>query len=53
MVTIVDYGMGNLASIKNMLKKIGTGAEITSDSEVLKKATKIILYFVVARFPIP
>ena len=43
MVTIVDYGMGNLASIKNMLKKIGTGAEITSDSEVLKKATKIIL----------
>lgn len=43
MITIVDYGMGNLASIKNMLKKIGVRAEITSSPEVIMKAEKIIL----------
>lgn len=43
MITIVDYGMGNLASIKNMLKKIGVKAEITSSPEVLMRAERIIL----------
>ncbi|MEQ9168059.1 MAG: imidazole glycerol phosphate synthase subunit HisH [Fulvivirga sp.] len=43
MITIVDYGMGNLASIKNMLKKIGVSAEITSSPEVLKDAKRIVL----------
>ena len=31
MITIVDYGMGNLGSIRNMLKKIGAESEITAD----------------------
>ena len=43
MIAIVDYGMGNLASIKNMLKKLGVPSEITSSPSVLEKAEKIIL----------
>ena len=43
MITIIDYGLGNLGSIKNMLKKIGTEAEITSDLEKIAQADKLIL----------
>ena len=35
--------MGNLASIQNMLKKIGQKSLITSDIEKIKQAEKIIL----------
>lgn len=40
---IVDYHVGNLGSIKNMLKRIGHRAEISSDSEVIRQADKLIL----------
>jgi len=43
MIAIVDYGCGNLGSIKNMLKKIGHDSLITSDVELIAKAEKIIL----------
>ena len=43
MLTIVDYGVGNLASIKNMLKKIGAEAQISSDPSVISGAEKLIL----------
>lgn len=43
MITIIDYGLGNLGSIKNMLKKIGEDAEITSDHSAIAAATKLIL----------
>lgn len=43
MITIVDYGLGNLASIANMLKKIGVPARITSDSSEVLNAEKLIL----------
>lgn len=43
MITIVDYGVGNLGSIVNMLKKIGAKAETSSDPAVLRKADKLIL----------
>jgi imidazole glycerol-phosphate synthase subunit HisH len=43
MITIVDYGLGNLASIKNMIKKVGGIAEITSDLNKISNADKIIL----------
>lgn len=43
MLVIVDYGMGNLGSIKNMLKKLGYESIITSDVEMIKIATKLIL----------
>ena len=43
MVTIIDYGVGNLGSIQNMLKKLGSQSEIASDVGAIERATKIIL----------
>ncbi len=43
MITIVDYGVGNLGSIANMLKKIGAKAEVASDPAALRRAEKLIL----------
>jgi imidazole glycerol-phosphate synthase subunit HisH len=43
MNTIIDYGMGNLGSVKNMFDKIGEQSVVTSDKEVIKNATKLIL----------
>lgn len=43
MIVIIDYGLGNLGSIKNMLKKIGFDSEITSDLEKISSAEKLIL----------
>lgn len=43
MITIVNYGMSNLGSIKNMLRKVGAASIITSDPDVIMKASKIIL----------
>lgn len=42
-IVIVDYGMGNLGSIKNMFEAIGSEAEITSDLGKIKNAQKLIL----------
>lgn len=43
MLTIIDYGIGNLSSIKNMLKKIGITAEISGRWENIQIADKLIL----------
>jgi imidazole glycerol-phosphate synthase subunit HisH len=43
MITIIDYGIGNLASIKNMLRKIGVESVIASDEKAIAEASKIIL----------
>lgn len=43
MIVIVDYGVGNLGSIINMLKKVGAKAIASSDPEVLQQAEKLIL----------
>jgi len=43
MVTIVDYGVGNLASIANMARKAGTDCVISSDPSVVAAADKLIL----------
>ncbi|MBU5636079.1 imidazole glycerol phosphate synthase subunit HisH [Geomonas sp. Red69] len=43
MITIVDYGMGNLGSIRNMFKRIGAAAVITGDLEQIARAEKILL----------
>jgi glutamine amidotransferase len=43
MITIVDYGMGNLGSVANILKKIGSKSIITSDLNTIQNAEKIIL----------
>lgn len=43
MITIVDYGIGNLGSIHNMLKKIGYESVISHDREIVERATALIL----------
>ena len=43
MIAIINYGLGNLGSIKNMLKVIGEKSVITDDAEVIHKADKMIL----------
>jgi glutamine amidotransferase len=44
MLVILDYKVGNLASIKNMLKKVGCAdALITDDLGAIKEADKFIL----------
>jgi imidazole glycerol-phosphate synthase subunit HisH len=43
MIVIVDYGLGNLISVKNMLKKLNVQSEISSNIETINKAPKLIL----------
>lgn len=43
MIVIVDYGVGNLASIRNMLRKAGAEVVISSDEAVIRSAEKLIL----------
>lgn len=42
-VVIIDYGMGNLGSISNILKKIGYSSTITNDLQIINNAKKLIL----------
>jgi len=42
-IGIVDYNMGNLASVKNAFKKIGANAEIVRVAEKIKNYDKLIL----------
>jgi glutamine amidotransferase len=43
MITVVDYGMGNLGSVKNMFKRIGVPVTVSGDPTVLAAATKLLL----------
>ncbi len=43
MIGIADYGMGNLRSVENALKKIGQKTLITTDPSALAQCEKIIL----------
>lgn len=43
MITVIDYGLGNLASVKNMIKKVGGESIITSDLDHINASTKIVL----------
>ena len=43
MIAIVDYGVGNLFSLKSSLDHIGLDAVVTGDAQVLRDAEKIIL----------
>lgn len=43
MISIVDYGLGNLGSISNMLRKVGADCEITAEPARLRQASKLIL----------
>lgn len=43
MIAIVDYGVGNLFSLKSSLRRIGAEAVVSGDANVLRAADKIIL----------
>lgn len=43
MIAIVDYGVGNLFSLKSSFAAIGAETVLTPDPEVIKKADKILL----------
>lgn len=43
MIAILDYGLGNLGSISNMLKVIGEKSKITNDVEIIRSSDGIIL----------
>lgn len=43
MITIVDYGSGNLRSVQKAFERVGSAAGITSDPAVVAKATAIVL----------
>lgn len=43
MITILDYGSGNLRSVQNTLAELGAGYELAHDAAGLSRATKLIL----------
>ena len=43
MIAIIDYGVGNLFSLCSSLRRIGAEAIVTADSEVIRRADKLIL----------
>ncbi|MES2560307.1 MAG: imidazole glycerol phosphate synthase subunit HisH [Bacteroidota bacterium] len=43
MISIIDYGLGNLKAFANIYKRLNIEAELVTTPEQLSKATKIIL----------
>ena len=43
MVAIIDYGVGNLFSLRSSFAAIGAEAEVTSDPETIRRADRVIL----------
>jgi glutamine amidotransferase len=43
MIALIDYGMGNLFSVKRKLEKLGFQTAITNDRVTIAQASKIIL----------
>ena len=43
MVAIIDYGVGNLFSLRSSFAAIGAAAEVTSDPETIRRADRVIL----------
>ena len=43
MIAIVDYGVGNLFSLRCSFAAVGYDAEVTSDPEALRRADKLVL----------
>ncbi len=43
MTTIVDYGAGNIRSVRNTLEEIGAEYEVTDERAKIERATKVIL----------
>jgi len=43
MITIIDYGMGNLRSVQKGFEKVGFAAKVTDNAEEVTKAEKLVL----------
>ena len=43
MIAIVDYGAGNISSVKKALEHVGANAEVTADPSVILSAEKIVI----------
>ena len=43
MVVILDYGVGNLGSIRNMFKKVGVDAVVSSEESTVLDADRLVL----------
>lgn len=43
MISIIDYGMGNLRSVQKAFEKLGTSAQIVTTPDQVRSATKLIL----------
>jgi glutamine amidotransferase len=43
MLLILDYGMGNVASVANMVRKVGGESKLSSSPEAVRSADKLIL----------
>lgn len=43
MIAIVDYGVGNLFSLRSSLERVGAEVVVTSDKELISAADKIVL----------
>jgi imidazole glycerol-phosphate synthase subunit HisH len=43
MIAIVNYGIGNLLAIQNIIRKVGGTSIVTDDPEQIRKADKLIL----------
>ncbi|GIZ51306.1 imidazole glycerol phosphate synthase subunit HisH [Noviherbaspirillum aridicola] len=43
MIVIVDYGVGNVGSVHNMLRKVGAKARVSGDETDIRSADKLIL----------
>ena len=42
-VVIIDYGMGNIRSVSNKIKRSGFEALVTHETNIIKNADKLIL----------
>ncbi|QUL97609.1 MAG: imidazole glycerol phosphate synthase subunit HisH [Candidatus Fermentithermobacillus carboniphilus] len=43
MITIVDYGMGNLYSVRKAFERLGIPARVTSDPDLVRCAERLVL----------
>ena len=42
-ISIINYGMGNTGSIRNMISYLGCECEVTDDKEIIDNSDFIIL----------
>src|SRR5687767_1963781 len=43
MIAVIDFDVGNLAAVTNMLHRVGANSTITNDPDVIAQAEKLIL----------